>query len=96
MRSEARIRQIIADKLGTTPNKVTPEIKVGGELQDDSLDHIGIVIDLEDEFNLEIPDEDAEAWKTVADVIAYVDGKVVAESPTAAQGELLATEGGEG
>ena len=77
MRSEARIRQIIADILGATPNKVAPEIKVGGELGDDSLDHIGIVIDLEDEFNLEIPDEDAEAWKTVADVVAYVDGKVV-------------------
>ena len=44
----------------------------------------------------EITDEDAEAWKTVADVIAYVDGKVVAESPMAAQGDLLATEGGEG
>lgn len=96
MRSEARIRQIIADKLGTTPNKVTPETKVGGELQDDSLDHIGIVIDLEDEFYLEITDEDAEAWKTVADVIAYVDRKVAAESPMAAQGDLLATEGGEG
>lgn len=96
MNSEARVRQIIADRLGTTPNKVTPEIKVGGELQDDSLDHIAIVIGLEDEFGLEITDEDAEAWKTVADVIAYVDGKVVAESPTAAQGELLATEGGEG
>ena len=94
MRSEARICQIIADILGTTPNKVTPEIKVGGELQDGSLDHIGIVIALEDEFNLEILDEDVEAWKTVADVIAYVDGKVAAESP-AAQGESLATEGGE-
>ena len=76
MSAEAKIRQIIADKLGTTPNKVAPEIKAG-ELQDDSLDHIGIVIDLEDEFNLDIPDEDAENWKTVADVIAYVDGKVV-------------------
>ena len=90
MRSEARIRQIIADILDTTPNKVAPEIKVGGELQDGSLDHIGIVIAIEDEFNLDIPGEDAEAWKTVADVIAYVDGK------TAAQGESLATEGGEG
>lgn len=75
MSHQGKIRQIIADKLGTTADKVTPEIKVGGELQDDSLDHIGIVIDLEDEFYLEIPDEDAEAWKTVADVIAYVDGK---------------------
>ena len=77
MSAETKIRQIIADKLGTTADKVAPEIKVGGELQDDSLDHIGIVIDLEDEFNLEIPDEDAEKWKTVADVITYVDGKVV-------------------
>lgn len=77
MSHQDKIRQIIADNLGTTADKVTPEIKFGGELQDDSLDHIGIVIDLEDEFNLEIPDEDAEAWKTVADVIAYVDGKVV-------------------
>ena len=92
MSAEAKIRQIIADKLGTTADKVTPEIKVGGELQDDSLDHIGIVIAIEDEFNLDIPGEDAEAWKTVADVIAYVDGKLTG---TEAQGELLATEGGE-
>jgi acyl carrier protein len=35
------------------------------------------VIELEDEYDIDIPDEDAEAWKTVADVIAYVDGKVV-------------------
>lgn len=77
MSHQDKIRQIIADKLGTTADKVTPEIKVGGELQDDSLDHFMIVIDLEDEFDLEIPDEDTEAWKTVADVIAYVDGKVV-------------------
>lgn len=72
-----KIRQIIADKLGTTAEKVTPEIKVGGELQDDSLDQIEIVMALEDEFDLEIPDEDAAIWKTVADVIAYVDGKAV-------------------
>lgn len=77
MSHQDKIRQIIAYKLGTTADKVTPEIKVGGELQDDSLDHFMIVIDLEDEFNLEIPDEDVEKWKTVADVIAYVDGKVV-------------------
>ena len=77
MSHQDKIRQIIADILDTTPNKVAPEIKVGGELQDDSLDHIGIVIAIEDEFNLDIPDEDAEAWKTVADVIAYVDGKAV-------------------
>lgn len=42
-----------------------------------------------------IADEDAASWKTVADVIAYVDGKVAAGSPMAAQGELPATEGGE-
>ena len=92
MSAETKIRQIIADKLGTTADKVTPEIKVGGELGDDSLDQVELVMALEDEFNLEIPDEDAEAWKMVADVIAYVDGKVVG---TEAQGELLVTEGGE-
>ena len=79
MSAETKIRQIIADKLGTTADKVAPEIKVCGELQDDSLDHFMIVMALKDEFDLEIPDEDAEAWKTVADVIAYVDGKVATE-----------------
>ena len=77
MSHKDEIRQIIADKLGTTADKVTPEIKVGGELGDDSLDQLEIVMTLEDEFDLDILDEDAEKWKTVADVIAYVDGKAV-------------------
>ena len=79
MSNEVKVRQIIADKLGTAIDKIAPEVKVGGELQDDSLDRIEIVMEIEDEFNLEIPDEDAASWKSVADVIAYVDGKAVAK-----------------
>ncbi len=71
--TKTTIRQIIADKLGTTPDKVTPEIKVGGELQDDSLDQIEIVMALEDEFNIEIPDEVCDNWKTVADIFAHIE-----------------------
>ena len=71
--TKTTIRQIIADKLGTTPDEVTPEIKVGGELQDDSLDQIEIVMALEDEFNIEIPDEVCDNWETVADIFAHIE-----------------------
>ena len=71
--TKTTICQIIADKLGTAPDKVTPEIKVGGELQDDSLDQIEIVMALEDEFNIEIPDEVCANWKTVADIFSHIE-----------------------
>ncbi len=76
MTTTEKIQKIIADKLGTTTDKVTPEIKVGGELQDDSLEQVEIAMAIEDEFGIEISDEDCAEWKTVADAIAYVEKKV--------------------
>ena len=60
---------------------VKPEHRLGGwddhdaapDLNEDSLDRVEIVMGIEDEFGLEIPDEDARQWKTVADVISYVE-----------------------
>ena len=75
MTTTEKIQKIIADKLGTTVDKVTPEVKACGELQDDSLDQVEIVLAIEDEFGIEIPDEDCAEWKTVGDAIAYIETK---------------------
>lgn len=85
MSHQDKICEIIANHCAT-PGHDRPEVKpehrigsdgeFGPDLNDDSLDRLEIVLAIEDEFDLEIPDEDAEKWKTVADVIAYVDGKV--------------------
>lgn len=84
-----KVRQIFADHTWTptsqrrTINDVQPEHRIGGwnepgfgpDLNDDSLDRVEIVLGIEDEFDLEIPDEDCIEWKTVGDAIAYVEKK---------------------
>ena len=86
MSHQDKICEIIAIHCATPTGsvlEVKPEHQIGfgdafgPDLNDDSLDRVEIVMALEDEFDLEIPDEDAANWKTVADVIAYVDGKAV-------------------
>ena len=71
--TKATIRKIIADKLGRSIIDVQPDVAVGGSLEDDSLDQIEIVMALEDEFDIEIPDEVCSEWKTVADVFAHIE-----------------------
>ena len=84
MNTGEKVCEIIGSVLapyGQKAPEIKPEHRIGmdGEfgpdLGEDSLDRVEIVMQLEDELNLEIPDEDAEKWKTVADVIAYVDAK---------------------
>lgn len=66
---QRRTIQTIADQLGLRVEKIKPEAKLVEDLDTDSLDHIEIIIALEDEFNLEIPDQEAEGWSTVQDCI---------------------------
>lgn len=67
-----QIRELIADRLGVEVDKVTPEASFKDDLGADSLDLVELVMELEDEFDLEISDEDAEKINTVQDVLDYI------------------------
>lgn len=73
-----RIKNIIAENLGVAVEDVKLENKLEDDLGADSLDAVELVMSLEDEFEMEVPDEDAEPWKTVSDVVAYFNTKVAA------------------
>ena len=74
--SEERVKQIIVDQLGVAPEQVTAEASFIDDLGADSLDTVELVMALEEEFDLEIPDEDAEKMTTVADAIKYLESHV--------------------
>ena len=67
-----KIQAIIADKLSIDAESVTMEASFIDDLNADSLDIVELVMALEDELELEIPDEDVENFKTVGDVVEYV------------------------
>ena len=71
-----KIQQIACDITGAIPEAVNAESNFVEDLRADSLDMIEIVMKVEDEFNIEIPDEDVENIKTVGQAIDYVAGKV--------------------
>ena len=64
---ESRVRDIIVNELGVEPSKVTPEASFVEDLGADSLDTVELVMAFEEEFGIEIPDEDAEKMETVGD-----------------------------
>ena len=68
-----KISDVIADKLGVEPSKITPDAKFIEDLGADSLDTVELIMQLEDEFNLEIPDEEAEKLTTVGSVAEYIE-----------------------
>ena len=70
--SEDRVKQIIVDQLGVAPEQVTPEASFIDDLGADSLDTVELVMALEEEFECEIPDEEAEKITTVQQAIDYV------------------------
>ncbi len=74
--SEAKIKDIIVEQLGVNADQVTPEAKMIEDLGADSLDAVELVMAIEEEFGIEIPDEEAEKLSAVGDIITYVD-KVV-------------------
>ncbi|OIG07896.1 acyl carrier protein [Acinetobacter baumannii] len=73
---EQRIKEIIADQLGVEVDKLNPEARFVEDLGADSLDVVELVMAFEEEFGIEIPDEDAEKIRTVGDVIAYLKERV--------------------
>jgi acyl carrier protein len=71
-----RIKKVIVDKLDVDENEVTPEASFAEDLGADSLDVVELIMALEEEFNIEIPDEDAEGIRTVEDAVHYIEQKL--------------------
>lgn len=72
MAIEARVRAIIADQLGVAEEEIKPESRFIEDLGADSLDIVELIMAMEEEFETEIPDEDAEKIQTVGDTIEYI------------------------
>ena len=68
-----RVAAIIVDKLGLAAEQVTPEASFTADLGADSLDTVELIMEFEKEFDIEIPDEDAQSIKTVGDAINYIE-----------------------
>jgi acyl carrier protein len=69
---EERVKEIIVEQLGVEENDVAPAAKFIEDLGADSLDTVELVMAFEEEFDIEIPDEDAEKITTVGDAIQYI------------------------
>lgn len=68
-----KVKEVIIDKLGVEEDKVSAEASFVDDLGADSLDTVELIMELEEEFGIEIPDEDAENMTTVGSVIEYID-----------------------
>jgi acyl carrier protein len=69
---EERVIEIVCEQMGASRDKITPETSFIQDLGADSLDTVELVMEFEDEFDLNIPDEDAEKIQTVGDAIKYI------------------------
>ena len=68
-----KVIAIVVDKLGVDESQVTPEANFTSDLGADSLDTVELIMELEKEFNISIPDDQAEKIATVGDAIAYIE-----------------------
>lgn len=68
-----RVKAILVDHLGVTPENVTPDAHIIDDLGADSLDTVELIMNFEEEFGIEINDEDAEAADTVGKIVAIVE-----------------------
>ena len=70
-----KVTEIIIDKLGVDKSKITPEAKFIDDLGADSLDTVELIMQFEEEFEIEIPDEDAEKILSDGQAVEYIDNK---------------------
>ena len=75
MSVEEKVKEIIVDQLGVDEKQVLPEASFIDDLGADSLDTVELVMALEEEFGIEIPDEDAEKMSNVGEAVRYVEEK---------------------
>ncbi len=73
---EERVKDVIVAQLGVDPSEVKPEASYVDDLGADSLDTVELVMALEEEFGIEIPDEEAEKIKTVGETIEHIKAKI--------------------
>ena len=71
-----KIIEIIIDKLGVDESKILDDAKFIDDLGADSLDTVELIMQFEEEFNIEIPDEDAETITTVGKAVSYIEGQL--------------------
>jgi acyl carrier protein len=71
-----KVKKMIVDQLGVSESEVVPEAKFIDDLGTDSLDIVELIMALEDEYSIEIPDEDAEKMETVGDAIRYIEDRL--------------------
>ncbi|EGK13473.1 acyl carrier protein [Kroppenstedtia eburnea] len=70
-----RVKRIIVDRLGVDASEVTLEASIKDDLGADSLDVMDMILELEDEFSMEISDEEAEKINTVKDIVTYIESR---------------------
>lgn len=70
-----KVKEVIIDKLGVEADKIDMEASFVDDLGADSLDTVELIMELEEEFGIEIPDEDAEKMTTVGAAVEYIDSK---------------------
>lgn len=78
MNTFERVKKVLVDQLDVSPDEITPTASIVDDLGADSLDVVEIIMGLEEEFDVEIPDEDAEKITTVQQIIDYVEEKAKA------------------
>lgn len=71
-----KVKNILIDQLDVEEEKVTPEASITDDLGADSLDIVDLVMSLEEEFDLEIPDDQVENIKTVGDIVKYIEDNI--------------------
>lgn len=76
MSLEERVKELIVQQLGVSESEVVPEAKFVDDLGADSLDLVELVMALEDEYGIEIPDDDAEKILTVGDALKYIQERI--------------------
>jgi len=70
-----KIKEIIAEQLSVDEDAVKMDTHLMKDLEADSLDAVEIIMAIEDEFGIEVPDEDAEKFQTVSDIVGYVEAR---------------------
>ncbi|MDR3708514.1 MAG: acyl carrier protein [Capsulimonadaceae bacterium] len=70
-----KVKKVVVDQLDVSEDEVTPQASFVEDLGADSLDVVELIMGLEEEFDIEIPDEDAEKIATVQDAVSYIDSK---------------------
>ena len=77
---EAKVVEIVAEQMSVTKSEITHNTSFVNDLNADSLDTVELVMELEDEFDLTIPDEEAEKLKTVGEAIDYIKNKLTVKT----------------